>query len=89
MAADYRCCRFNAYPRSPELHEAFLEHQYWSLQLSELWTKQSYEAAYNNIIILLKDTKLELNPLETISSQQCQAHQKLRELCQLAMQGIS
>jgi len=84
MVADCRCHRFNAYPWSPNLHQACLEHHYRSLQLSKLKTKRSYEVAYDKIIPLLKDTKLELNPPETVSSCQQQAHQKLRELRQSA-----
>jgi len=84
MEADCRCRRFNAYPWSPELHLAFLEYQYWSLQLSKLGTKQSYEAAYNKIIlILLKDTKLELNQRQ-YAADSIKPARNLRVLCQLA-----
>jgi len=79
-AADWKCSRFNAYPWSPELHQAFLEHRYWTLRLSELRTKQSYQTAYTKIATLITGMTLELNPPETVSSHQCQAHQKLWEI---------
>jgi len=84
MTADWKCCRFNEYPWSPKLHQAFLEHWYWSLWLSELWTKWSYEATYNKILTLIKGTKLKLNLPEMVSSHQHQACQKLWEICRLA-----
>ena len=38
IKADKQCCRLNQAPWSSDLHNAYLHHRYWVLQLSEQTT---------------------------------------------------
>jgi len=39
VQANQQCTKYHNMPWSPTLHEAYLEHKYWSLQLTSLKTK--------------------------------------------------
>jgi len=43
MQADQQCVKYHNTPWSPILHEAYLEHKYWSLQLTSLKTKRNLD----------------------------------------------
>jgi len=43
VQTDQQCTKFHTTPWSPTLHEAYLEHKYWSLQVTSLKTKQNLD----------------------------------------------
>ena len=83
--ADRKCQRVQDYPWSLTLHQAYLEHRYWTFQLSEFKTERSFAASYERIRPLLKDVDLTVTPPETICSKQRRARQKLREIRRAAV----
>jgi len=83
--ADQQCHQFQDYPWSLTLHQAYIEHHYWTFQLSEFKMERSYAASYERLQPLLKDVDLNITPPATISSKQQQARQKLREIHRTAV----
>jgi len=81
VCTDKKCQKHNDSPWSPALKTAYYEHQYWTLKLSALSTKHSYQQAYEAICHHLDPTILHLKPNKTISSQQHQAGRTLRKVC--------
>jgi len=73
VTADAKCSRFRGFLWNPDLHYAFLEHQYWIIRLSKVWTKRSFQHTLQIIQEMLGQKFRPLAPLDTIASQLRQA----------------
>jgi len=58
VTADKQCAKFQDTPWSPKLHATYLEHHYWSIQVSGIKTKQNYDTI---LILLWERLKIDIN----------------------------
>jgi len=77
---DAKCRPHHIYPWSPDVHNAYLDHCYWSVSLTEKQTKRSHANALNAIKSKLGLHFLPLSPPDTISTCLHKARHKLRQI---------
>jgi len=68
VKADQECMKASNAPWSPQLHEAYLVHHYWSLKLSQKRTGRNYPQAFTMIKQQIHPTKLKPAHLLMISA---------------------
>jgi len=77
VSADIKCRPHHIYPWSPDLHNAYLDHRYWSVSLTEKRTKCSHTHALDAIKSKLSPHFLPLSPPDTISTRLRRARHQL------------
>ncbi len=85
ISADQKCVKKGTYPWSPQLHEAYLVHYYWSLKLSTKRTKRQYPQAFAKIEAQVPPAKLKPPHLHTIAANLREAQKNLRSIHQEAL----
>ncbi len=80
VQADQQCAKYHNTPWSPILHDAYLEHKYWSLQLTSLKTKRNLDNVIQPIRERLKIDINDENHKKSIQSNMKRVQQKLREI---------
>jgi len=68
VKADHKCVKAGNALWSPQLHEAYLIHHYWSLKLSQKRTRRNYPQAFQAIETKVHPSKLRPAHLTTISA---------------------
>jgi len=84
VKADQTCVKAGSAPWSPQLHEAYLIHHYWTLKLSQHRTGRNYPNAFNEIEIKIPPAKLHPAHLTTISQNLRAAQKLLHEIQKVA-----
>jgi len=84
VKADQKCIKFGNYPWSPQLHEAYLVHNYWSLKLSQKRTGQNYPQAFQAIGTRVPHQKLYQPHLNSLSAHLQFAQRQLQTIHQEA-----
>jgi len=84
--ADAKCRKFQAYPWSPELHCAYLDHKFWTISLSEIRAKRSHAASLKIIKERLGPKFIPLVPPDTVSIRLRRAQHRIREIHREAQQ---
>jgi len=79
VQADQKCVKAGNAPWSPQLHEAYLIHHYWTLKLSQKRTGRNYPQAFQAIETKVHPSKLCPGHLTTISANLRAAQNLLRE----------
>jgi len=85
VQADQKCTKPGHHPWSPELHEAYLIHHYWTLKLSTKRTGREYPQAFAKIEARVKPNKLRPQHLHTISANLRHAQQTLSAIHKAAL----
>jgi len=75
IKADKKCQKYNRYPWSPALHQAYLLHRYWNVRLSQAKTKRDYSVTLQRIIDQLQSPP---ETTGTISSNLRKAQKQLK-----------
>ena len=83
VSEDKACRKIGDYPWSPKLHQAFLHHRYWSLQLTSRRTKKDLSVALQQILNQLTEP---LYDGPSIAANLRQARKNLRETRRNAQQ---
>ncbi len=78
--ADAKCRPQHLYPWSPDLHNAYLDHRYWSIRLTETRTKRSHATALEAIKSKLGPKFIPLSPPDTISTRLRRARHQMRQI---------
>jgi len=84
VKADQACAKAGMAPWSPQLHEAYLIHHYWSLKLSHQRTSRNYPNAFRAIKQKIPPSKLQPDHLTTISSNLRAAQKLLHKIHKVA-----
>jgi len=79
VKADHKCVKAGNALWSPQLHEAYLIHHYWSLKLSQKCIHRNYPQAFQAIKAKVHPSKLCPAHLNTISANLQAAQNLLQE----------
>jgi len=86
VKADKKCNKYRDAPWSPELHQAFLQHRYWRVQLTAFKTKRDFRTVLADIQSRLKTIMPPLDGIKSITSQLRIAQNNFRTIRQQAKQ---
>jgi len=83
--ADQQCTKPGHHPWSPDLHEAYLVHHYWTLKWSTKRTGRNYPQAFAKIEARVPHNKLNPPHLRTISANIRDSRKKLKAIHKAAL----
>jgi len=80
VKVDQQCTKYHMTPWSPQLHKAYLEHKYWSLQVTSIKTKRNLDNVIQPIQEKLKIDIHNKNHKKSLQSNMKRVQQQLREI---------
>jgi len=86
ITADQKCVKQGTSPWSPQLHEAYLIHHYWTLKLSFKRTGRNYPQAFSKIEEKVPRAKLHPPHLHTITANLREAQKNLQSIHKEALE---